>query len=562
MASTTESRLSTKRGELVVYTKDGDLPFQNVPGVNEPQIAPNVTLVIGACDPWKGEKSAVKKTITIDANTQRDRLMAICRKEAKVMFAARHAHAVRVITAYFYKPEFRSGLNFYIIMDHADKGDLSHHLFPDRLQKRWIGCLICVVAHIHRLGIRHRDIKPQNVLVNGGEVLLADFGTAHMSLGNTVPTTMPGWSKGRTPSYCAPEVDVVEGRTRGRSGDIFSLGAVILEMLLSHSYHDYDYQDLKKQSLDPPGVASNNAVKSYARSLDRVHDLLDGFESRRRGVKAPWHLGMLKLCREMLDRDRDRRPSANAIESRWTGLVRVADSGNGTADTKKLSCRTCADSVDSKMKESQLDKAYQDNDLDAVNWLLSNRLVEACRNKDLDAVNGLLRESADPNTEGAIHQAAVVGASGIIRALMNRGADVNKQDYAGQTALHYAAMNGRKDETEFLLNEYPQVNVHAEDSTGQTPLHCAAANGSVAIIKELLGGGAKIGATDFDGLTPLHHAARRGNLDAVKLLLRRGADSSVRDRYTALTALECAQKRRYSAVAKELEEWDPKNRGE
>lgn len=65
-------------------------------------------------------------------------------------------------------------------------------------------------------------------------ILLADFGLSKMGLSKTMLTTNMQRNAARILEYCAPEVD--RGSTCGRSADIFSLGAMFLEMLLAQHY--------------------------------------------------------------------------------------------------------------------------------------------------------------------------------------------------------------------------------------------------------------------------------------------------------------------------------------
>jgi serine/threonine protein kinase len=71
--------------------------------------------------------------------------------------------------------------------------------------RRFFGCLANAVAYLHRMEVRHKDIKPQKILVKGRNVLLTDFGTSH----NWSDSTRSGTS-GTVPvftrKYCAPEV--------------------------------------------------------------------------------------------------------------------------------------------------------------------------------------------------------------------------------------------------------------------------------------------------------------------------------------------------------------------
>ncbi|MBV9125876.1 MAG: serine/threonine protein kinase, partial [Planctomycetes bacterium] len=96
---------------------------------------------------------------------------------------------------------------------------------------RYVMLLAQAVQHAHRHGIIHRDIKPSNVLMDADDQPhLTDFGLAKRLGGEDSSQTRTGAIMG-TPSYMAPEQ--AEGRIRelGPACDIYSLGAVLYELL-------------------------------------------------------------------------------------------------------------------------------------------------------------------------------------------------------------------------------------------------------------------------------------------------------------------------------------------
>ena len=98
-------------------------------------------------------------------------------------------------------------------------------LCGDRI-RRSLGCIANAVAYLHGQDIRHKDLKPSQILLSPQGLWLADFGwSADMSEHDT-STTSGG--EMMTTKYQAPER---ANRERcGRSEDIFSLGCIFLEM--------------------------------------------------------------------------------------------------------------------------------------------------------------------------------------------------------------------------------------------------------------------------------------------------------------------------------------------
>jgi serine/threonine protein kinase len=91
----------------------------------------------------------------------------------------------------------------------------------------FFGCLATALEYLHTRRIRHKDIKPNNLLVNHGKILITDFGLS-MDFTDADSSTTASMCAS-TPKYCAPEVAL--HAPRNTSSDIWSMGAVFMEMI-------------------------------------------------------------------------------------------------------------------------------------------------------------------------------------------------------------------------------------------------------------------------------------------------------------------------------------------
>jgi serine/threonine-protein kinase len=123
-----------------------------------------------------------------------------------------------------------------IVMELVDGVDLRDHLrddgpLPVGEAVRIVVDVLWALDTVHGAGIVHRDVKPENVLIDGGGgsgqvIRLTDFGIARM-VDN--PSRQPDTGPIGTPLYMAPELGL--GSTPTPAADIYSAGVVLYELL-------------------------------------------------------------------------------------------------------------------------------------------------------------------------------------------------------------------------------------------------------------------------------------------------------------------------------------------
>ena len=125
----------------------------------------------------------------------------------------------------------------YFEMEYIEGGSLAGRLtgtpWAPGPAARMVAVLARAIGDAHHLGIVHRDLKPANVLLTAdGEPKVSDFGLAR-SLGSDIRLTQTGQLVG-TPCYMAPEQAEAGAVDVGPAADVYSLGAIVYELLTGH----------------------------------------------------------------------------------------------------------------------------------------------------------------------------------------------------------------------------------------------------------------------------------------------------------------------------------------
>jgi eukaryotic-like serine/threonine-protein kinase len=147
-------------------------------------------------------------------------------REAQVAARISHPNVVRVYDVGetegrpYIVMEFVEGENLAALLRRAGKVE------PTRAVELCIQACAGLAA-VHAVGLVHRDVKPQNLLLSGdGTLKVTDFGIARLDGGTRL--TLTGTLLGTTP-YIAPEQALGEEVTP--AADLYSVGAVLYELL-------------------------------------------------------------------------------------------------------------------------------------------------------------------------------------------------------------------------------------------------------------------------------------------------------------------------------------------
>ena len=259
---------------------------------------------------YEAEQDAPKRTIAlkiIRPGAASEQVLRRFRFEAHVLGRLQHPGIAQVYEVGVAEVETPSGMKVeqpYFAMEYVRGKPLSE-LIPtlkwSTRQRLELFALICdAIHHAHQKGVIHRDLKPNNILIDKWDNLyLMDFGLAKM-VASSKHLTQTGAVLG-TPAYMAPEQwrgEPVDART-----DVYALGVILYEMVLGQTPFESEtpYTLMYKHLNDAPPPP---------------RDLLPG-------LPEPVEQVILKA----LSKDReDRFSSAGMLAHEFGAVVRVAGS--------------------------------------------------------------------------------------------------------------------------------------------------------------------------------------------------------------------------------------------
>ncbi len=231
------------------------------------------------------------------------------RTEARAAAALEHPHIVPI-----YEVGEIEGQQYYT-MPLVEGGNLAEYLQrkgrPDAHQAAaWVRTLAAAVHYAHQRGVLHRDLKPANILLDAGlEPHITDFGLAKLMDDDSAVTL--SHSILGTPNYMSPEQASGRLRDLTMASDVYSLGAILWELLTGKRLFEGPSPLATIQSvLEKEPVPPSSCLKVVPPDLDTICLKCLQKESSRR----------YKSARELAE-DLERWLNGEPILARRVGLA-------------------------------------------------------------------------------------------------------------------------------------------------------------------------------------------------------------------------------------------------
>mmetsp|Transcript_2042 Transcript_2042/g.4084 ORF Transcript_2042/g.4084 Transcript_2042/m.4084 type:complete len:740 (-) Transcript_2042:194-2413(-) len=231
-------------------------------------------------------------------------------REKNILSSVNHPFVVNLVST------FQDDTSLYMLQECVQGGELFSVIHTERRDgvpfnhaRFYAACILESLSHLHNRHICYRDLKPENVLIDGdGYCVLVDLGFAKIVQEKTY--TLCG-----TPEYLAPEIVLSKGHDKGV--DFWAYGVLIFELMVGRSpFYSYgsDQVSLFKRIVQvkysfPPGyivtdvsqdIIQRLIVRRQANRLGclanadidvREHGFFQGINSEKllaKKIQAPW----------------------------------------------------------------------------------------------------------------------------------------------------------------------------------------------------------------------------------------------------------------------------------
>ena len=230
--------------------------------------------------------------------------------EIQILKRLEHRHIVKLIGSYT-DPKY-IGLIMSPVADMDLRAYLTRTTASNHPELRiFFGCLATALEFLHEQKVRHKDIKPDNILVDHGNVLFADFGLS-LDFTDANGSTTTSMVNGMTHRYCAPEVAQYE--CRNTMSDVWSLGVVFVEMIVVLKGRTVQYMNefFSQHGSEQAFIRTNpDAFLEFVVELEGTREL---FDNRALG----W-------ARQMLSVEQRSRPTASSLVESITASIREGE---------------------------------------------------------------------------------------------------------------------------------------------------------------------------------------------------------------------------------------------